>query len=108
MIRPLKRRYIGFKVAADPVPSRQAVLTLVLTEFYALGHDRGPMIRVRILAYDDATGVGVLRCDHRSVAKIRDAFHSVQLKSGGAMTLRILGVSGTLRALRRKYLQTCR
>ncbi len=106
MIRPLKKRYIGFKVAADPLPSQRAVLTFVLTEFRTLGYDRDPMLRIHLLAYDDVTGVGILRCDHRSVAKIRDVFHRVQAKSSGATTLRILGVSGTIRALRRKFLRT--
>ncbi len=106
MIRLLKKRYIGFKVAAHPLPSQQEVLTFVVTELRALGYDRGPMLRVRIMAYDDVTGVGMLRCDHRSVAKIRDVFHRIQVKSGGATTLHILGVSGTIRALRRKFLRT--
>jgi len=106
MIRPLKKRYIGFKVAADSLPSQREVLTLVVTELRTLGYDPDPMLRVRILAYNEVTGVGMLRCDHRSVAKIRDAFHRVQAKSSSATTLRILGVSGTIRALRRKFLRT--
>jgi len=108
VIRPLKKRYIGFRVTSSLLPSRREVLTLVLMELHALGHDRDKMLRVRVLDYDGATGVGMLLCDHKSVAKIRDAFRSVQEKSHGQTTLHMIGVSGTIRALKRKFLLTQR
>lgn len=108
LIRTLKKRYIGFRLASDRVHSRREVLALVLSELRAMRGDHEKMMRVRLLDYDGETGVGMLLCDHKSVETIRDAFNNIQSKSQGKMTLQMIGVSGTIKALRRKFLSKIR
>ena len=108
LIRTLKKRYIGFRLASDRVHSRREVLTLVLKELHVMRGDPEKMMRVRLLDYDGETGVGMLLCDHKSVKTIRDAFNTIQRKNQGKMTLQMLGVSGTIKALRRKFLRKIR
>ena len=62
------------------------------------------MMRVRLLDYDVERGVGMLLCDHKSVEKIQDAFNSIQSKNLGTTTIQMVGVSGTIKALKRKFL----
>jgi len=104
LIRPLKKRYIGFKLASDRVHSRREVITLILTELHAKRSDHEKMMRVRLLDYDVEKGVGMLLCDHKSVEKIRGVFNNIQGKSQGKMTIQMIGVSGTIKALKRKFL----
>ena len=104
LIRTLKKRYIGFKLVSDRVHSRREVLTLVLDELHAMRGDHEKMMRVRLLDYDVEKGVGMLLCDHKSVEKVRDAFNSIQSKSQGTTIIQMVGVSGTIKALKRKFL----
>ena len=104
MIRTLKKRYIGFKLVSDRVHSRREVLTLVLDELHAMRGDHEKMMRVRLIDYDLERGVGMLLCDHKSVEKVRDAFNSIQSKSQGTTIIQMVGVSGTIKALKRKFL----
>jgi RNase P/RNase MRP subunit POP5 len=66
--------------------------------------DHEKMMRVRLLDYDAEKGLGMLLCDHKSVEKIRSAFNNIQGKSHGEMTIQMIGVSGTIKALKRKFL----
>jgi len=66
------------------------------------GHEK--MMRVRLLDYDVEKGLGMLLCDHKSVEKIRSTFGNVQNKSQGKTTIHVIGVSGTIKALKRKFL----
>jgi RNase P/RNase MRP subunit POP5 len=66
--------------------------------------DHEKMMRVRLLDYDVEKGLGMLLCDHKSVEKIRSAFINIRGKSQGEMTIKMIGVSGTIKALKRKFL----
>ena len=61
-------------------------------------------MRVRLLDYDVEKGLGMLLCDHKSVDKIRGVFNNVQDESHGKTTIHVIGVSGTIKALKRKFL----
>jgi ribonuclease P/MRP protein subunit POP5 len=104
LIRTLKKRYIGFRVASDRVHSRREVSTLIYDELRATKSGHEKMMRVRLLDYDVEKGVGMLLCDHKSVEKVRGAFNNIQSKSRGKMTIQMIGVSGTIKALKRKFL----
>jgi RNase P/RNase MRP subunit POP5 len=67
------------------------------------GHEK--MMRVRLLDYDVEKGLGMLLCDHKSVDKIRDVFVNVHDESRGKTTIHVMGVSGTIKALKRKFLR---
>ena len=104
LIRTLKKRYIGFRLASDRVHSRREVSTLIYNELHATKTGHKKMMRVRLLDYDVEKGVGMLLCDHKSVEKIRGAFNNIQSKNQGKMTIQMIGVSGTIKALKRKFL----
>lgn len=104
MIRTLKKRYVGFRLTSDHVHSRHEVSTLLLNELNVSWRDDEKMIRVRMLGYDVEKGLGILLCDHKSVDKIRDVFDNIQDESHGTTTFQVLGVSGTIKALKRKFL----
>lgn len=104
LIRTLKKRYVGFRLTSDRVHSRREVSTLILNELYAMRSGHEKMMRVRLLDYDVEKGLGMLLCDHKSVEKIRSTFGNVQNKSQGKTTIHVIGVSGTIKALKRKFL----
>ncbi len=104
LIRTLKKRYVGFRLTSDRVHSRREVSTLILNELYAMRSGHEKMMRVRLLGYDVEKGLGMLLCDHKSVDKIRGVFNNVQDESHGKTIIHVMGVSGTIKALKRKFL----
>ena len=71
--------------------------------------DELPMIarpRVRIIEYNAASGVGILLCDHTSLPQLRQVFQKLSTPSTTPHPIHLLGVSGTLKTLRQKFLNT--
>jgi len=61
---------------------------------------------LRVIWYDSGTGLGIVRCSHRSVGALKTAASAVTEISGRRATMRTMGVSGTIRALRKKFIWT--
>ena len=87
MIKRIKRRYIAFKII-DGFPTKKNLIRCIESGL------RG--IRLRIIEYDEHTGQGVIRCGHKSVKIIQEFLSSV--------SIHVTGVTGTIKTLRRKFL----
>lgn len=55
--------------------------------------------------YDKEQGIGIIRCDRDSVEEVRAALASVRQISGENVLFRTLGVTGTIRSAKQKYLK---
>jgi RNase P/RNase MRP subunit POP5 len=87
LIRRIKRRYIAFRII-DGYPTKNNLIRCI--EFGLKG------IKLQIIEYDENTGQGIIRCGHKSVRDIIDFLNSVSIT--------VIGVSGTIKTLRRKFL----
>jgi RNase P/RNase MRP subunit POP5 len=65
-----------------------------------------PHPRIRIIEYNAVSGVGILLCDHKSLPQLRKVFHKLSTPSATPHPIHLLGVSGTLKTLRQKFLDT--
>ena len=88
------------------IPSR-----IQLTKHQLLSHFTHKLLmtprpRIRIIEYHAATGVGILLCDHTDLPQLRQVFQKVSKLSASPYPIQLLGVSGTLKTLRRKFLNT--
>ena len=54
--------------------------------------------------YDDKTQKGLLKCTHDSVEKIRAILSLIQIISETKVIVKIMGVTGTIKSARTKYL----
>ncbi len=59
---------------------------------------------IRVISYNGKRGSGIIRCDHLLVEIFRLAFKNMQM-SRFFVKAEILGVSGTIKALKRKKLK---
>lgn len=90
--RKFRRRYIAFETSGGMVQK------IVEKEVVALARGIGaPGPILKLVYYDDATSQGLMRCGHRQVGEIREKIEVNE-------KMRTLGVSGTLRAAKRKFL----
>lgn len=92
-MRKLRRRYVVFKVNGEL--NADAVWRSVEKAV------RGVTPMPRLIFFDEFMKCGLLRCGHLQVGKIKEALG--RLSVGGA-TFTIIGVSGTIKACKRKFL----
>ena len=55
---------------------------------------------IRVIIYDQTTGVGVVRCNHRNINILRSILNG-SAEAFGVRCAETIGVSGTLKALGR-------
>jgi len=89
-----RRRYIAFRATGSyRVPD---IYKATVHLYRKLGADRNPL---RLIHYDGNSQKGLFLCNHRQVGELRTAIENLS-----GLPLRVLGVSGTIRAAKTKYL----
>ena len=98
-----RRRYIAFE------SMRKASVPDVLQTINFLRASRPKMEQsmLKLVLYDENSRLGLLRCGHKQVDEIRAAMSSAGENHAKMMSFRVLGVSGTIRAAKRKFLASC-
>jgi RNase P/RNase MRP subunit POP5 len=99
VIRNQKKRYIGFYIASRARLTKRQLLSLFFHEL-----QMNPRPRIRIIEYHALTGVGILLCYHTHLPQLRQVFQQLSETSDKSQLIRLLGVSGTIKTLRRKFL----
>lgn len=99
MIRKQKKRYIGFYI-----PSRVKLTKRQLVSLFLRKLQMNPRPRIRIIEYHTSTGVGILLCDHTHLPQLRQVFQQLSETSDPSQSIHLLGVSGTIKTLRRNFL----
>ena len=94
-------RYVGFKVLSPTPPGeeeiREGVWRSITDLFGAYGLSKiGP----KMIEYDQAQSIGIIRCSHLHLPMLRASLASITSLRGNPTALFILRVSGTLKALR--------
>jgi len=99
-MRP-KRRYIAFEVL-DAKLSRSEITRAILSSLRGSSDFIDTGI-VRLILYNAGSGRGLLRCGHKQVGQVKAAMAELEVGKKKA-SLRVLGVSGTIRVAKRKFL----
>lgn len=99
-MRP-KRRYIAFEVL-DAKLSRSEITRAILNSLR--GSDFVHVDIVRLILYNAGSGRGLLRCGHKQVAQAKAVMAKLKQVDGKKASLNVLGVSGTIRVAKRKFL----
>lgn len=97
--RKFRWRYIAFKVKGKVA---EWDLRRALAELSREVRAKGP--RPRLVLFDVGSGKGLLRCGHMQVEALVDRLARIREVGGGKVKLETLGVSGTIRAAKRKFL----
>ncbi len=100
-----KRRYILFEVMSEGEVDKQRLQRAIWDSVYSLYGDTGASeSRLWLTSYDcgEDTGIGVLRCAHRVVERVRAALACIHSVDGIRVAIRVIRVSGTLKGVRGK------
>jgi len=97
-----RRRYIAFELIGGEAGKGDIMRAIGYTLYtYNPAFDRGML---KLVFHDVSSRRGLLRCGHRQVGELRVTMASIKKIGGRKASLVILGVSGTLRAAKRKFL----
>ena len=102
-----RHRYLVFEILSqkdfDLSVVVNAVWNAVLQLIGELGTSRSSLWIANNL-YDKKKRRGVIRCNHTSVEEVRAAISSIRQIQNEPVIIRILGVTGTIKSAKRKYL----
>lgn len=104
--RRVKRRYIALRVLGDGAFAFKDIMGGLQGELLRLYGEYGVgKANLQLMEFDDRLLVGVVRCNSSSLIQVRAAIAALTEVAGKPAALHSLGVSGTIKALRRKFLQ---
>ncbi|MCS7131150.1 MAG: hypothetical protein NZ934_00235 [Hadesarchaea archaeon] len=100
----LKRRYIAFQVSGGRIDKERAtkVLRSLLQQIFL--SQNAHEVEPKLISFDEVSQRGLLRCGHKLVAEFKDKMKEAKGIDGKEARLVILGVSGTIKAAKRKFL----
>ncbi len=100
-----RKRYVAFTVDCDERLTRDEVIKLIWrasTGFFGEREMSG--INLRVLDFDEDSQEGFLVCSHKCVGDVKVSLALVHDLGGRRVCIVPRGVSGTIRALRRKFI----
>ncbi|AEH24006.1 ribonuclease P protein component 2 [Pyrococcus yayanosii] len=100
-----KHRYIAFQIIGERPLKRNDVKRLIWeASLRVLGELGTAEAKPWFIDFDEESQTGIVRCDRNHVERIRFALALITEFNGTRLIVRTLGVSGTIRRLKRKFL----
>jgi ribonuclease P/MRP protein subunit POP5 len=104
-----KKRYLAFRVYSDEPVARNDVIRAVWRESIGfLGENTASELEMWVLDYDEDVQEGFLVCGHKQVGRMKAVLTLVNSHKDKRFSIHPLGVSGTVKALNRKFLNKVR
>lgn len=98
-----RKRYIVFEVISEKDVSKNDLLAAIRSAETTLFGDIGSSLsRLRLISFDGR--FGLLRCAHTRIEESRAALATVYSINRTRAAIRVLGVSGTIKAATEKYI----
>jgi ribonuclease P/MRP protein subunit POP5 len=100
-----RKRYIAFKLEGDEPFSRDQVVREIWNQTLGfLGENQASELNLWVLDFDEDRQEGFLTCSHKGVGKVKACLGLVGMVDNNKAQIQVLGVSGTIKALKRKFL----
>ncbi len=105
MSERVRRRYLAIKVLSEQSISKRDIVDVVWNRVLQLFGEYGAsQTNLTFIEYNSEKSWGIVRCSHRALEMVRASVASVTEINGKPVAIDVLGVSGTLKALRKKVL----
>lgn len=99
-----KKRYVGFKIFSNKYFRKNEILNLIKKELKLINENDKNRMYIRMVKYENF--LGILLCDHKSVNIIRHLFDKINKKNEGHVLIKIISISGTIKAIKHKIFNT--
>ncbi|MCW4052997.1 MAG: Rpp14/Pop5 family protein [Candidatus Bathyarchaeota archaeon] len=105
-MRYVRRRYLAVRVEGSDTIDESELVKAVWGMIYQLFGEYGAsQAGMSHIAFKNNRGITILRCSHNALDMTRTAIAAISEINKIQVVLRVVAVSGTLRALRRKIHQ---
>lgn len=108
-MKTFRHRYVVILAIRFPTgeDGKSLLVEALLSKIRERSKPKEPIgFRFRVIEYDNASSKGIVRITpHTAVEKIRKLISSINQFHGQPLEMHILGTSGTIKALRRKYME---
>jgi ribonuclease P/MRP protein subunit POP5 len=99
----VRRRYLALKVVSEQTVTEKAVMNAVWKAIFQLFGEYGAsQTDLSLMEADPERNYSVVSCSHKSLERTRASIASITEINGRPAEVHVIGVSGTLRALRKK------
>lgn len=104
-MKRVKRRYLALQVDSDGIPSSKELMDAIWNAVVKLyGEVGASLTSLSLIEYDVENRIGVIRTAQGTVNLVRASLASITVVAGKEAAVHVLGVSGTIKALRKKFL----
>ena len=107
MVHLIKRRYLLLQIAGSDTIDEQvfmdAAWNAVLQLFGEYGASQTNLV---LMKHNLKPNYAILRCSHKALDMVKASLASITQINGKPVAIRVLGVSGTLKALSRQMPET--
>ena len=101
-----KQRYIAFQVIGERAFKKDEIKRAIWdASLKTLGELGTAKAKVWFIKFDEKSQTGILRCDRKYVEEMRFALTMLTQINGSKAIVRTLGVSGTIKRLKMKFLK---
>jgi len=101
----VRRRYLALSVLSEqPISERDAMDAVWNTLLQLFGECGASQANLTFIEYNSEKNRGIVRCSHRALEMVRASVASITEINGKPVAIDVLGVSGTLKALRKRML----
>ena len=99
----MRRRYLALKIVSEQPINRGNVMDAVWKAVHQLFGEYGAsQASLILIECNSQRNYAIVRCSHTAVEMVRASIVSITEINGKPAAIHVLGVSGTLRALRKK------
>jgi len=99
----IKRRYLFLQIlGSEAIDERVFMDTVWNTVLQLFGEYGASQTHLTLMKYDLKRNCAILRCSHKALNTVKGSLASITLIRGKPVAIRVLGVSGTLKALQRQ------
>jgi ribonuclease P/MRP protein subunit POP5 len=101
-----RERYLAFQVISEqPILMQDLINTIWHTVLNFLGEAETSNAMLKIIkdSYDEKKQMGILRCSHDNVEKVRAALALIQRIGDTRVIVKVIGVSGSIKATKMKF-----
>ena len=103
MPRRMKRRYLRLKIISEQIANEKDVIDAIWSAILKLFGEYGAsQANLALIEYDPQRSYAVVRCLHKTLEMVKASIASITEINGKPAGFHIVGVSGTLKALRKK------
>ena len=103
MIKREKRRYLALEVVIEQPQNERMIFEAVKASVHRLFGEYGASkANLKLIKYIPEKGQVIVRCSHKMLEEVRAAIISTMSINGKTAAIRVVGVSGTLKALSKK------